>query len=102
MCPRANSAVSGSAWPRRSAPTAYPGHVYHGWIGYISPTAEFTPKTVETPELRTALVYQVRVYVCDARDELRLGMPATVHIDLTQPPSKAQPGAWACAMPPRE
>ena len=46
---------------------SYPGHVYHGWIGYLSPIAEFTPKTVETPELRTALVYQLRLYVCDAR-----------------------------------
>lgn len=71
---------------------SFPDRVYHGWIGYVSPTAEFTPKTVETPELRTALVYQARVYVCDARGELRLGMPATVHIDLTQTPSKAPPG----------
>ncbi|MEJ2374904.1 MAG: efflux RND transporter periplasmic adaptor subunit [Pseudolabrys sp.] len=71
---------------------SYPGHVYHGWIGYISPTAEFTPKTVETPELRTALVYQMRVYVCDSQGELRLGMPATVHIDLSQPPRAAPPG----------
>ena len=71
---------------------SYPGRVYHGWVGYISPTAEFTPKTVETPELRTALVYQMRVYVCDAQGELRLGMPATVHIDLSQPPRAAPPG----------
>ena len=74
---------------------SYPGRVYHGWIGYLSPTAEFTPKTVETPELRTALVYQMRVYVCDANGELRLGMPATVHIDLSQPPAMAQPGCGA-------
>ncbi|MGC8509125.1 MAG: efflux RND transporter periplasmic adaptor subunit [Thiomonas sp.] len=71
---------------------SYPGHIYHGWIGYLSPTAEFTPKTVETPELRTALVYQLRVYVCDARGELRLGMPASVHIDIAQTPSAAPPG----------
>ena len=69
---------------------SYPGRVYHGWIGYLSPTAEFTPKTVETPELRTALVYQLRVFVCDARGELRLGMPATVHVDLAQPPGAAR------------
>ena len=74
---------------------SYPGRVYHGWIGYISPTAEFTPKTVETPELRTALVYQMRVYVCDAQGELRLGMPATVHIDLSQPTRTAPPGCGA-------
>jgi HlyD family secretion protein len=67
---------------------SFPGRTYHGWIGFISPTAEFTPKAVETTELRTALVYQVRVYVCDARNELRLGMPATVHVDLGQKPSE--------------
>ena len=71
---------------------AYPGHVYHGWIGYLSPTAEFTPKTVETPELRTVLVFQLRVYVCDGSDEMRLGMPATVHIALGQNPPSARPG----------
>ena len=64
---------------------SYPDQRYQGWIGYISPTAEFTPKTVETPELRTALVYQMRVYVCDPQGQLRLGMPATVDLDLTQP-----------------
>ncbi len=64
---------------------SYPGKSYRGWIGFISPVAEFTPKNVETPELRTRLVYQVRVYVCDKENELRLGMPATVSIRLDQP-----------------
>lgn len=64
---------------------SYPDKEYRGWIGYLSPTAEFTPKTVQTPELRAALVYQVRVFLCDAHGELRLGMPATVRIDLGQP-----------------
>ena len=59
-----------------------PGTQYRGQIGYISPTAEFTPKTVETPEVRTSLVYQVRVNIERPDDRLRLGMPATVHIDL--------------------
>jgi HlyD family secretion protein len=59
---------------------AYPGRKFDGWIGYISPVAEFTPKNVETAELRTALMYEVRVYFKDAQDELRLGMPATVEI----------------------
>lgn len=53
-----------------------------GQVGYISGTAEFTPKTVQTEELRTALVYEVRVYVDDRDNRLRLGMPATVRIDL--------------------
>ncbi len=64
---------------------SYPDKVYTGWVGFIAPTAEFTPKTVETPDLRTRLVYQVRVFVCDPREELRLGMPATVTIPLHQP-----------------
>lgn len=49
-----------------------------GQVGYISNTAEFTPKAVETEELRTSLVYEVRVYVTDNDNLLRLGMPATV------------------------
>ena len=61
---------------------SYPGKTYRAWIGYISPTAEFTPKAVETTRVRTDLVYQVRVYVCNPQDELRLGMPATVTIAL--------------------
>lgn len=64
---------------------SYPDRVYRGWIGYISPTAEFTPKTVETSEVRTKLVYQVRVFVRNPQDELRLGMPTVVIIPLTQP-----------------
>jgi len=67
---------------------SYPAKVYSGWIGYISPSAEFTPKTVQTPELRTRLVYQMRVYTCDPNNELRLGMPATVSISLAQPRGK--------------
>lgn len=63
---------------------SFPDKVYTGWIGHISPTAEFTPKSVETPEIRTHLVYQVRVFVCNPRNELRLGMPATVRIPLGQ------------------
>lgn len=61
---------------------SFPGKKYHGWVGFISPTAEFTPKNVETPELRTRLVYQVRIYVNDPQNEFRLGMPATVTIPL--------------------
>jgi HlyD family secretion protein len=55
---------------------------FEGWIGFISPIAEFTPKTVETQELRSSLVYEVRVFVNDPIDELRLGMPATVYVPL--------------------
>lgn len=61
---------------------SYPGKRYRGWIGYISPTAEFTPKAVETPQVRTRLVYQIRVYACNPQGQLRLGMPATIEIPL--------------------
>ena len=57
-----------------------PGKAIGGQVGYISGTAEFTPKNVQTEELRTSLVYEVRVYVDDADNVLRLGMPATVRI----------------------
>lgn len=57
---------------------SFPGKTIRGTVGFISPIAEFTPKTVQTEELRTSLVYEVRVYVEDERDRLRLGMPATV------------------------
>jgi HlyD family secretion protein len=58
-------------------------HTFEGWIGFISPVAEFTPKGVETTDLRTKLVYEVRVYVHDPKDLLRLGMPVTVIVDRT-------------------
>lgn len=69
---------------------SYPGKQYRAWVGYISPSAEFTPKSVETAELRSSLSYQVRIFVCNPRDELRLGMPATVTISLHDA-VKAQP-----------
>jgi membrane fusion protein YbhG len=68
---------------------SFPGKKYDGWIGFISPTAEFTPKTVETPEVRTRLVYQVRVFVRNPQGELRLGMPAVATIPLNQPEATA-------------
>jgi len=63
---------------------SYPDKIYRGWVGYMSPTAEFTPKNVQTAELRTRLVYSIRVYACNADNELRLGMPVTVKIPLHQ------------------
>ncbi|MGO9803596.1 MAG: secretion protein HlyD [Steroidobacteraceae bacterium] len=64
---------------------ARPGRPYHGKVGYVSPTAEFTPKNVETPELRTALVYRARIVVSDADQALRQGMPVTVHFEAPVP-----------------
>jgi HlyD family secretion protein len=78
---------------------SYPGKRYRAWIGFISPTAEFTPKSVETPEIRTNLVYQVRVYVCNPQNELRLGMPATVNIPLNQPRTQGAAVSDPCKNP---
>jgi len=54
---------------------------YHGQIGDVSARAEFTPKSVETEELRTALVYRFRVTVQDADQGLRQGMPVTLRLE---------------------
>lgn len=58
------------------------GEQYDGQVGFISPTAEFTPKSVETKELRTSLVYRVRVIVDNPDGGLRQGMPVTVTLQL--------------------
>jgi len=57
-----------------------PEKAHAGWVGFISPVAEFTPKTVETQEVRTSLVYRLRVYVKNPDNTLRQGMPVTVHL----------------------
>lgn len=57
---------------------AYPNDKIPGHVGFISSVAEFTPKTVQTPDLRTNLVYEVRILVDDKDNRLRLGMPVTV------------------------
>jgi HlyD family secretion protein len=84
--------------PAQVLSDSFPGKSYAGWIGYIAPSAEFTPKQVQTTELRADLVYQARVYVCNPAGELRQGMPVTVEIDLTAAPL-GQPvcaeGAWS-------
>jgi HlyD family secretion protein len=51
---------------------------YKGQVGFVSPRAEFTPKSVETADLRTDLVYRLRIVVSDGDEQLRQGMPVTV------------------------
>jgi len=62
-----------------------PDKPFHGKVGFVSPRAEFTPKSVETPELRTSLVYRLRIVVGDSDGSLRQGMPVTVSLDPTPP-----------------
>jgi HlyD family secretion protein len=61
---------------------SFPGRTLSGWVGFIASVAEFTPKTVQTAELRSSLVYEIRVFVRDPQDDMRLGMPATVLLEL--------------------
>ncbi|HUX78131.1 MAG TPA: secretion protein HlyD [Alphaproteobacteria bacterium] len=62
---------------------AHPDNPFKGQIGFISPQAEFTPKTVETTQLRTDLVYRLRILANDPKGQLRQGMPVTVKIKLS-------------------
>ncbi|BBO73070.1 membrane protein [Desulfosarcina widdelii] len=57
-----------------------PGIPVEGQVGYISSVAEFTPKPVQTEELRTSLLYEVRVFVKDPENILRMGQPVTVKL----------------------
>lgn len=63
--------------------------VYRGQIGFISPRAEFTPKTVETTDLRTDLVYRLRIVIdaADSDEGLRQGMPVTIDVYTETDPS---------------
>ncbi|HLX61894.1 MAG TPA: efflux RND transporter periplasmic adaptor subunit [Planctomycetota bacterium] len=72
---------------------SFPGKRFEGWVGFLSPVAEFTPKDVQTEELRTSLVYEVRVFVKDPGDDLRLGMPATVTLALDANAPQTSPAA---------
>ncbi|MGF6228669.1 HlyD family secretion protein [Inquilinus ginsengisoli] len=57
-----------------------PDRPYRARVGFVSPVAEFTPKTVQTPELRTDLVYRLRIIVDEPDPALRQGMPVTVRM----------------------
>jgi HlyD family secretion protein len=77
--------------PAAVAVDSSPDRRFEGWVGFISPVAEFTPKSVQTEELRTSLVYEVRVFVKDPTDVLRLGMPATVYLENRQGDKELKP-----------
>jgi HlyD family secretion protein len=65
----------------------YRGKLYHGTISFISPEAEFTPKTVETHAERVTLVYRIRIDIDNPTHELLPGMPADASI-AALPPGK--------------
>ncbi len=83
-------------------------------LAYIASVAEFTPKTVQTPELRTSLVYEVRFLVKDARrsivalagvavravePRLEDGFMALLHQDEPQASAVAQIAAEPSSLP---
>jgi HlyD family secretion protein len=67
------------------ATDTYPGKIYHGRISFVSPEAEFTPKTVQTFAERITLVYRVRIDIDNPTHELLPGMPADARIPLLPP-----------------
>ena len=66
--------------PVRVTIDSVPGRQYDGTVGFISPEAEFTPKTVQTEQVRDDLVYRIRVIASDPDNVFRQGMPVTVLI----------------------
>jgi HlyD family secretion protein len=73
--------------PARIYTDSRPNKPYQGQVGFISPQAEFTPKNVETTQLRTDLVYRLRVIVDNPDQGLRQGMPVTVKFDKNSLPA---------------
>jgi HlyD family secretion protein len=67
----------------------YPGKQYPGRISFISSTAEFTPKSVQTYKERVTLVYRIKIDIENSNHELKPGMPADAHINF----AAAQPNA---------
>ncbi len=55
-----------------------------GTVRWISPKAEFTPKTILTPETRTSLVYAVKITVPNPEQILKQGMPVEVVLSISQ------------------
>lgn len=69
----------------------YPAKQYRGHISFISSSAEFTPKSVQTYKERVTLVYRIKIDIDNPNHELKPGMPADAHIALV--PAPLQGGA---------
>ena len=54
----------------------FPGKIYRGYVSFISPEGEFTPKIIQTKKERVKLVYLVKVSIVNTENELKSGMPA--------------------------
>jgi HlyD family secretion protein len=71
----------------------YPGKQYQGRISFISPDAEFTPKSVQTYQERVTLVYRIKIDIDNPNHELKPGMPADAHLQLGAANSSASSAA---------
>jgi HlyD family secretion protein len=67
-----------------------PGKAYEGTVGFISPEAEFTPKSVQTDQVRDDLVFRFRVILADPDNVFRQGMPVTVQVPRAEPAALAR------------
>lgn len=68
----------------------YPGKKYRGRVSFISSSAEFTPKSVQTYEERVTLVYRIKIDIDNPSHELKPGMPADAHLDLAPQKQESQ------------
>ncbi len=64
---------------------SYPGKEYPGRISFISESAEFTPKSVETHAERVTRVYRIRIDIDNPSHELVPGLPADARIPVRRP-----------------
>lgn len=62
----------------------YPGKQYPGRVSFISPVAEFTPRSVQTYKERVTLVFRIKIDIENPGHELKPGMPADAQIDLSR------------------
>jgi HlyD family secretion protein len=70
---------------------SYPDKPYPGRVSYISDSAEFTPKTVQTDEERAKLMYRVKIELANPRGELKPGMPADAWIQTRDAAARSNP-----------
>ena len=81
-------------WGQKATITTdtYPGKQYAGRVSFISSSAEFTPKSVQTYKERVTLVYRIKIDIDNPNHELKPGMPADAHIALAANPNPPQQG----------
>ncbi|MBM4168942.1 MAG: HlyD family efflux transporter periplasmic adaptor subunit [Ignavibacteria bacterium] len=60
---------------------AYEKRTFDGVVAFVSPTAEFTPRNIQTKEERAKLVFAVKIRVSNPDQSLKAGLPAdaTIH-----------------------